>query len=466
MIEIDKAAAQEGPRLRKNCLSFVENLAQAIGAMAPSGSVALTIPLAFASAGNATWLLYVMALGGYLLVGLNFGVFASRTSSPGALYHFTELGLGPTVGVVAGWAYVFGFTFSISSPALTFAHYAIVLCKLIPGATALPEAGFIFLLAAILVTCWISCRDVRLSTDLILLMECISVGLMLVLAWAFLSRVRSVDLPQLKLTGATLNGFRVGSVLALFSMTGFESATTLGGESKKALQNIPRATIACLLPVGLLLILMSYVLVASFRGFSKPLDQTDAPFDHLASLCGLPAFGHLIDFGVLLSFFACTLGGLNAAARVLYAMARRGHFWPRAGLAHPSHATPHRALILVAAVSFAVPAVLMTCGSTLDACIDYTSQLGSFGFFASYLLICLAAPVYLQRRGELRAGHLVLAGAAILVLSVPLLSFFYPFPDAPSRYFPGAFAVLVAAASAASLRFRSSKASGALAVSP
>jgi amino acid transporter len=466
MIEFDKATAQEAPKLRKNCLSFIENLAQAIGAMAPSGSVALTIPLAFASAGNATWLLYVLALGGYLLIGLNIGEFATRTSSPGALYHFSELGLGPTVGVVAGWTYVFGFIFSISSPALTFAHYAIVLCKLIPGASAVPDAGILFLFAAILVTCWISCRGVRLSTDLILLMECISVGLMLVLAWVFLVHKHSFDLPQLKLAGASLNGFRVGSVLALFSMTGFESATTLGGESKKALQNIPRATIVCLLPAGLLLILMSYVLVASFRGFSKPLDQAEAPFDHLASLCGLPAFGHLIDFGVLLSFFACTLGGLNAAARVLYAMAQRGHFWPRAGRAHPSHATPHRALILVAAVSFAVPAGLMLCGATLDASIDYTSQLGSFGFFASYLLVCVAAPVYLQRRGELRAGHLVLAGAAILVLSVPLLSFFYPFPDAPSRFFPGAFAVLVAVASVASVRYRSTRPLGVPAVSP
>jgi amino acid transporter len=455
MYEVEIESPPGAPALRKNYLSFIENFAQAIGAMAPSGSVALTIPLAFASAGNSTWLLFVFALGAYLLIGINITEFASRTSSPGAIYHFAELGLGRTMGVVAGWTYVFGLLFSICSPATTFAHYAIVLCRLVPGLGAIPLAGFGFLCVAVGTTCWISCRDIRLSTNLILLLECVSVGLMLVLAAVFLGgKSHAVDLPQLKLTGASLNGFRVGSILALFSMTGFESATTFGGESKKALQSIPRATILCLLPMGLLLILMSYVLVASFRGASSTLDGSDAPFEHLSTVCGLPFFGHLIDFGVLLSFFACTLGGLNAAARVLYAMAQKGHFWRRAGVAHPTNSTPHRALLLVSAAALGVPAVLMVFGTTLDQCIDYTAQIGSFGFFMCYLMICVAAPVFLRREGVLRFGHLAVAVAGILVLSIPLLSFVYPTPDAPSRYFPYLFTLLVAGATVLSLRQR------------
>jgi amino acid transporter len=453
MYETETLNPPVAPGLRKNYLSFVENIAQAIGTMAPSGSIALTIPLAFASAGNATWVLYVLAFATYLLIGINLGEFASRTSSPGAIYHFTGLGLGRMMGVAAGWTYVFGLLFSISSPALTFAHYALVLCRLVPGLGALPLAGFGFLCVAIGVTCWISCRDIRLSTNLILAMECISVGLMLVLAAVFLtSKAHGVDLPQLRLTGASWNGFRVGSILALFAMTGFESATTLGGEAKKALQSIPRATITCLLPVGLLLILMSYVLVASFRGASPTLDASEAPFEHLAAVCGLPFFGHLIDFGVLLSFFACVMGGTNAAARVLYAMAQKGHFWKRAGTAHATNATPHLAILAVGAGSLAVPAALMIAGKSLDECIDYTSELGSFGFFLSYLFICVAAPVYLFKTGVLRPRHVVIAVAGVLVLLVPLLSFFYPTPDVPSRYFPYLFSLLIVAVTAWSLR--------------
>ncbi len=186
MYEVDVETEGREPHLRNDYLSFAENVAQAVGAVAPSGGIALTISLAFASAGNATWLLYVFVFAAYLLIGININEFASRTASPGAIYHFTELAFGGTAGVVAGWTYVFGLFFSICSPALTFAHYAIVLCRLVPGMGAVPAGGFVFLAVALAATCWVSVRDIRLSTHLILAMECLSVGLMLVLAALFL----------------------------------------------------------------------------------------------------------------------------------------------------------------------------------------------------------------------------------------------------------------------------------------
>jgi len=455
MYEIEPDHLSQAPQLRKNYLSFAENLAQAVGALAPTACVALTLPLAFGAAGNATWLLFVLTLGAYLVIGFTISEFASRTSSPGAIYHFSELAFGRRVGLVAGWTYVFALLFSCCSPALVFAHYAIVLCRLIPGLGAVPAPAFVFLGIGILVPCWISCRNIRLSTNLVLILECISIGLMLVLAAVFLFfRSRWMDLPQLKLTGATLNGFRAGSVLAFFSFTGFESATALGGESKKALQNIPRAIISCLLPAGLLFIVMSYVLIASFRGAAQSLDQSEAPLDHLAAVCGLPAFGHLINVGILMSFFACTVAVLNATARVLYAIAQKGHFWPRVGIAHETNSTPHRAIIIITAAVLAVPTVLMLCGMSLDKCIDDLSVLGSFGFLTSYLFVCTAVPFYLRQKGVLRTKHVVLAGVAVLVLAIPLLSFVYPLPDAPARYFPCLFTALVAAATVFSWRFR------------
>jgi amino acid transporter len=452
MLEIDLAGS---PRLKRNYLSFAENLAQAVGALAPTAGVALTIQLSFATAGNATWLLYVLVLGAYLLIGINISEFASRTASPGAIYHFSGLALGQIAGLAAGWTYVFGLLFSISSPALVFSHYAIVLCRTIPVLSYIPSAALVFLWIGVLLPCWISCRNVRLSTNLVLILECASIGMMLVLAAVFLvGKSRWVDLPQLKLTGVTWTGFRTGSILALFSMTGFETATALGGESKKALKNIPRALLFSLLPAGLLFIIMSYVMVASFRDSIVPLDKAEAPFEHLAAVCGLPAFGTLIDVGVLLSFFACTLANLNAAARILYAIAQNGHFWPQVGVAHRKNATPHRAILVMGAAVLTVPTVLMLCGMSLDECVENLSELGAFGFFISYLFICFAAPVYLRQKGILRPRHVAAAVACMLVLSIPLASFIYPLPDAPARYFPYLFTAIVIVTTAVSWRFR------------
>jgi len=53
--------------LRAGVLGPIETLAQSVSALAPSTSPSLTIPLVFALAGNATWLVYALATGATLL---------------------------------------------------------------------------------------------------------------------------------------------------------------------------------------------------------------------------------------------------------------------------------------------------------------------------------------------------------------------------------------------------------------
>ena len=425
------------PGLRKDQLSFIENVAQSIGNMAPSGGVALLVPLAFAFSGNVTWLLYLGIMVAYWLIGLNINEFATRTASPGALSHFSEVAFGATAGVAAGWVYVIALVFCLISPALTFAHYMIVFYQAAGLADHGPLVGVLFLLLGTVIMVGISIKGIRMSTDLILLMECISVGLMLVLTAVFLFwGHHGVDHDQFRLTGVTWRGMRSASILALFAMSGFETVVCFGGESKKALKNIPRALLAGLLPVGLLFFVMSYVMVFSFKGFTTPLDQAAAPFDHLAAVCGLPFFGHLINFGVMMSFFACALAGLNAASRVLFSMARKHLVWRRLGTARTAAATPRAALLLIGAVSVGIPLVMMAAGLTLDQCIDYTTQIGACGYILSYTGVCVGAPVYLWRLGQLRGRHVLLSLAAAAILSLPLVATVYPVPDGAPRYFP------------------------------
>src|ERR1035438_7097629 len=115
---------QESGSLRRNCVSFVENLAQTAGSMAPSGGLTLFIPLVFANAGNGTWLLYVPVAAGYALLAANINVFTSRTASAGSFSTFAELGLGPRAGLVAGWTYFATLTFAVADCAPSVGFYA------------------------------------------------------------------------------------------------------------------------------------------------------------------------------------------------------------------------------------------------------------------------------------------------------------------------------------------------------
>src|SRR5271157_6321914 len=89
-LSVDAAVAGHAPSygLKQHSLSPLETLAQSVSTMAPTTSPTMTIPLVFVLAGNGTWLSYVFAICGVLLVALCISQFARYSSSPGSLYAY------------------------------------------------------------------------------------------------------------------------------------------------------------------------------------------------------------------------------------------------------------------------------------------------------------------------------------------------------------------------------------------
>jgi len=65
--------------------------------------------------------------------------------------------------------------------------------------------------------------------------------------------------------------------------------------------------------------------------------------------------------------------------------------------------------------------------------------MGAFGFLGAYTLIVLAAPVFLKKRGELPARHIVLCAAGMVLLVIPAVGSVYPVPAPPVNSFPYIF---------------------------
>ena len=431
--------------LRRNCVSFVENLAQTAGSMAPSGGLTMFIPLVFANAGNGTWLLYVPVAAGYALLAANINAFTSRTASAGSFSTYAELAFGPRAGLIAGWTYFVTLTFAVAdcAPSVGFygAQVASQLGMHMPSGVAVSLVG-----GAVVAAWWAARRGISLSTNLMLGVECLSLGTMVALALLFIIHTgRWFDADQFHLAGVKPKGMRLGIILAFMSLTGFESVTTLGEESRHAMSAIPRAILACILPIGLMYLCMAYVVTMSFRGSGLDLAATYVPFNHLAEAAGWPRLAIVVGIGITLSFFACMLGCMNAAARVLYSMARRGQFLRSFGVAHPRNATPDRAIALVAVVSLVLPLGLVALGVRLDDSMAYGAQLASLGFVATYLWVCFSAPVYLSRRGEVRWYHLAISASSIAIFGLALAATLYPAPPAPWDVLPYIFAATVAA---------------------
>jgi amino acid transporter len=418
-------AAPESYGLHAGVLGPVETLAQSVSAVAPSTSPSLTIPLVFALAGNATWFVYLLATGAILLVGFCVSRFARLSASPGSLYTYTANALPPVFGVAAAWALLIAYLATGASVAGGALYYATVMSQQFFhwAPPAIPAIGLVCAAAA-----FVAYRDVKLSAEMMLWIEIVSVSLILiVLAFMVVRFGLQFDMDQFRLKGASISALGPALVLSIFSFVGFESATTLGAEAREPLRTIPRAVLQCAILAGVFFMLCSYSEVLGFRGESGKLSDSTSPMHLLANKAGVSLLGTGIDFGALVSMFACVLACTTAAARVLLRMARSG-LLPRA-LERTSrkHGTPGIAVLVSAALMLAVTAVMDLGGITSAEIYDLLGSLSVFGFLTVYALVALALPF--ARRALGQHSHTV-AGVSVLTIVVMILIVIYDLKSA------------------------------------
>jgi amino acid transporter len=279
-------------------------------------------------------------------------------------------------------------------------------------------------------------RDVKISTRLMLGLEIVSVLLITTVAAGVLLRNGvHPDMDQLRVQGITPDKLRLGLVLAIFSLVGFESATSLGHEAKDPLTTIPRAVKWSAILAGLFFVFCAYSEVLAFRGEVESLDKSVAPFTVMARHAGMPAFlSILIDVGGVASFFSCMLACLTASARVLYLMGQRGAIHSLFGEAHDSNRTPHRAVVVSGLAVFLPLIILISMRVSLIDIYGLLATLATFGFLTAYALVCIAAPVFLRANGSLTVRDLVISGLALIAMGMAFMGNVYPVPPAPYSY--------------------------------
>jgi len=431
-------------RLKHDYLSFPEIIAQAIAAVAPSVTPGLLVPILFATAGNASWVSLGFAGVALFFLTLQLNIFASRIASPGALYVYVAEGLGPFAGIIAGWSLMIAYFFAAATCTTELAITGISLLNQVVGAESTIWLAVVLSALGLGFAWWFAYRDIKLSTRVSLLVEGTIVTVILVLVVAyFVHRGSVIDHNQLNLKGVTFDQFRMGLVFAFFSYVGFESAGVLGLEARKPLILIPRAMIVCIVVVAVFFVVCSYGMLSAFQDISTDLTKETAPLATLSRAFGIARVGVFLTAGLCSSFFAALLAMINGGARVLYTLAHRGLFHTSAGKVHHSNATPHAAIAFVSALALAASLTLTLHGVTLMDSVNYLGTLSTFGFLFAYLLVAVAAPVYLKQRRELKLLHIASALISIVMIGVALEGSVYPVPEWPSNSLPYIFLVLL-----------------------
>lgn len=427
--------------LRQECLSYPEILAQSIGNIAPTMIASVNIALVFGTAGNGTWLAFLIATVGVVLVSLCIKPFARLSASAGSLYVYIGRSLGPTTGVISGWALVLAYAFTAMAMLGSCSLYT----NLVLSVFSLHISPIILFAICASLTWYYAYTDIQLSAVLMLLLEFSSVILIVILALIVLfGHGFTIDTAQLSLDSVSADGIRLGMVLAVFGYVGFESSTTLGIEAKNPLKAIPTSVIWSSVLCGLFYILIAYTQVLAFRGYATPLNKVDGPLSVIAHMVGVEWLGVAISVAIVMSGFSCILASLNAAARVCFSLGRHGILHSSVGQAHLENETPHIAISILSMLIFLVPASMSMFGiSELDI-YGYLATIATYGFLLVYLLIAVAAPIYLSRKRRLSLGNLAVAIVAVIFMLIPIIGSLYPVPAFPYNVFPYLFLMYLA----------------------
>jgi APA family basic amino acid/polyamine antiporter len=392
--------SEHSPRLAQQ-LGFWSALAIVVGSVIGSGIFKKSSVMA-AQLGSAELLLLVWALAGAITLcgALTNAEIASMLPLTGGQYQFFRVMYGDFFAYLYGWAMVAVVqTGSIASIAYVFAEHFSYLVPLprLPAsvehawALAVPGIGTLFplenlgvkllTLAAIWVLTVVNVNGARLGGGIQVLLTGLKLGMLLALiAIALvvtgLSTPAASTSPSLPTpTGWQLAGaFAAALSGAFWAYDGWNNVTYVAGEVRSAERSIPSALVLGMLTVTAiyLLVNLSYILALPLPELAR---SQLVGVDAARALIGEPG-ALLLAAGVIVSTLGTTNGTILASARLSYAMAEAGSFFPQLRYVHPRFRTPTRALWLQALWA----SVLVISGS-FDILTDMLIFV-SWGFYA------------------------------------------------------------------------------------
>ena len=408
--------------LERRRLGAVEVFAQSVSGAAPSAAMAATPVIVAASAGPGTVWSFVVATILALLIAGCIGRFTRRMAAPGGLYSLTAKGLGPGAAFACGLASLVGYALLAAAALAGVAGYLEALVTRNGGAGGPP----LTIPAVLLFGCVagaLALRGVRLSARVVLLIESVAITLMVVVFALLLVTAPAAGSSGPDADGPALVGVAAGVLPALAAFIGFEVATALGAEARRPFRSVPRAVTATAATAGVLYLFAAQTQVVGFATTPGGLAGQPEPVLTLAAAQGWWWIPAVLDLGLIMSFFACALATTTALVRVLFSLARDGVAAEALGRTHGRFRTPHVAL--AAALPVVVVALIapLAAGVPIGVALVALLTLATCGFLVAYLLVCLAAPMFLHRIGELTWPAVTATALIVPVLLVVLVAF-------------------------------------------
>lgn len=429
------AAGPAPPDLKRGKIGTLALLGQSVAGVGPSIGAAAFFPLAFADAGDATWISVVLAAIGVLAVGACISYLARHHISPGALYAFIPRGLrsgavgilGAGIALTLGACATIGALFGFGLYASDFLSDASIV-NLSAGQIAYLDLAFLVIAGLLAVL------DIRISTRTLLVIEVLSMAVISSLLVVVLARHAGGAFNSGVATGrgSSVHGIVLGAVFFILGFGGFESAAALGAEARQPRRSVPLAVLGSALIVALFFVVNAYVQVLGFAGTSHSLAAQAFPLTSLANMYHVGWLGTLVALGVAISFFSALNAFINYTARMAYAIARDRLLPRHLGRAHSRTGAPH--IAVAALIGMAVIALVIFAAVQADQTTVFgdVSTIAGYSFALLYLLVSLAAIGWVLQQLTRPAAIVVAGVIGTAAMAVEFYYSFVPFPAYPA----------------------------------
>lgn len=404
--------------LKRGVVTYAELIFQSISFTAPAIAVTATMTGAAAFAYGSLPLTYVLALFGVLSAGFVVYAFSRKVASSGGYYRYIERGLGPRFGAFGGWVYmlytVIGATpFIYFETALATQYGLEVFGVNVPSWFWYPVGLLVGVLAFVLAYSGIKNSlkySVYTGTAEILILIAVGVAILLRTPDRFDLKVFT---PAYSPTG--WSGVALGLVFSFTSLAGWGSMTFLGTEAREAHLNIRRGVVLTILVLGLLFLFESYAMTVGWGPQNMGTYFTNfLPGLILALRDGGSVLAILLFVFLVNSGFVDTLAIINAGSRDMYTMSKDGLLPDRLSDTHPTHKSPHIALI----VNTLVGLFLFTLTGWLFGPLNgflITGLWTGAGTIIEHILVNTSLPLYFRRLKDLRWTYIAIPPIATVI---------------------------------------------------
>lgn len=368
---------------------------------------------------GATALVYLIATGVMGLTAWAYARMSRELPHAGAVYAYCSAGIHPHAGFLVGWMLLLDYLFI---PAVAYLFCGISLNAIMP---AVPVWGWTLL--ALLSMSLLNLLGFRKSMRITLAILAVEIGVLILVIFAGLIFLwhhgpqRELWSPLLGDGTTSLKAVLSAVSVAVLSYLGFDAIATFAEENREDRTMIGKAIVVCLLLVGVLFIVQTWIgaLISPWSARElqlNPAQQGKAFYDLVSRQLGTELGVALGVVKAVGAAFAAMVGQA-AAGRLLYSMAR-DHRLP-AVLAKTGRRSgvPVRALVIAA---FCNLLLAIAAASHPDG-LTWLVSLVDIGALSAFILLQVAVIGYFRIKQGRRGGRSVWQDVIVPVTGIAVL---------------------------------------------